>query len=183
MMKWRKAALADLETILGWAADEGWNPGAHDAEAFRKADPDGFFVAVGEYDEPVASISVVNHTPDFAFLGLYIVTPNFRGRGIGLDLWQNALAHAGDRTIGLDGVEAQQDNYRASGFVHAGGTTRFTGHLAGQRHSAIRDAAPGDVQRLIELEGRASGVKNPAQPLRIDNTGRPSVFEVQSYSK
>ncbi|MEM0947981.1 MAG: GNAT family N-acetyltransferase [Pseudomonadota bacterium] len=161
MTKCRNATRAELEQILDWAAEEGWNPGLDDAEAFYAADPNGFYVAVDEADRPIASISVVNHTPDFAFLGLYIVKPEFRGQGIGLSLWTHALKHADSRTIGLDGVEAQQANYRVSGFVSAGGTTRFMGSLAGQRQTNIREAAPHDLLRLIEMEGNASGVVKP----------------------
>ena len=157
----RNATLAELEVVLGWAAEEGWNPGLRDAEAFYATDPEGFFVAVDEADQPIASISVVNHTPDFAFLGLYIVKPEFRGHGIGLSLWTHALKHAGNRTIGLDGVEAQQANYRVSGFVAAGGTTRFIGGLAGERQANIREAMPDDLLRLIEMERNASGVVKP----------------------
>ncbi|MEO0915398.1 MAG: GNAT family N-acetyltransferase [Pseudomonadota bacterium] len=161
MTQCRNATLAELEQVLGWAAEEGWNPGLDDAQAFYGADPNGFFVAVDQADTPIASISVVNHTADFAFLGLYIVKPEFRGQGIGLSLWTHALRYAGSRTIGLDGVEAQQANYRVSGFVSASGTTRFTGGLDGQRQADVREAAPHDVPQLIEMEGRASGVVKP----------------------
>nr|WP_223274967.1 GNAT family N-acetyltransferase [Tateyamaria sp. syn59] len=132
-----------------------------DAEAFYAADPQGFFVAVDQNAEPIASISVVNHTPDFAFLGLYIVRPDFRGRGIGLGLWAHALRHARSRTIGLDGVEAQQDNYRASGFTYAGGTTRFTGQISGQPQPVIETFDPADITALVQMEAAASGVSKP----------------------
>ena len=33
---------AGVERLIGWARDEGWNPGLADAAAFRVADPDGF---------------------------------------------------------------------------------------------------------------------------------------------
>ena len=157
----RHATLAELKQVLGWAAKEGWNPGLDDAEAFYDTDPKGFFVAVNDADQPIASISVVNHTADFAFLGLYIVAPEYRGQGTGLALWTHALTHAGDRTIGLDGVEAQQDNYRVSGFVSAGGTTRFSGTLIGQRQDDIREAAPDDIPTLVDMEAHASGVSKP----------------------
>ena len=133
MTAFRNATLSELSLVLDWAADEGWNPGIKDAVAFFAADPVGFFVAVDEHDQPIASISVVNHTASFAFLGLYIVHQDYRGRGIGLDLWQHALEHAGSRTVGLDGVEAQQENYCVSGFVNSGATTRFTGWITGKR--------------------------------------------------
>jgi hypothetical protein len=62
-----------------------------------------------------------------SYLGCYIVAPDRRGRGLGLRLWQQALDHAGDRVIGLDGVVDQQDNYRASGFALAYRNIRYGG--------------------------------------------------------
>ena len=162
MTRFRNATVSELGAILEWAAGEGWNPGVDDAPAFFAADPDGFFVVEDELGTPIAAISVVNHTPEFAFLGLYIVKPDLRGRGIGLGLWNHALQHAGNRTIGLDGVPDQQENYRASGFQHAGGTTRFVGKAQAQKHPSIRPAEPSDIAELIRMEGKASGVEKPA---------------------
>lgn len=156
MSTFRTATLADVQEMLDWAASEGWNPGLDDAAAFYAADPEGFFVAV-EGDAPVAAISVVNHNDRFAFLGLYIVRPPHRGRGIGYGLWQHALAHAGERTIGLDGVPAQQANYAASGFVLAGGTTRFEGRIDAVTSGDIRLAGAGDIPELIAREAVCSG--------------------------
>ncbi|MQQ09656.1 GNAT family N-acetyltransferase [Epibacterium sp. SM1979] len=161
MTRFRNATLAELDLILGWAADEGWNPGVEDAAAFYQADPQGFFVAVDPSDQPVAAISVVNHTPHFAFLGLYIVRPAYRGQGIGLGLWTHALAHSGVRTVGLDGVEAQQDNYKSSGFQHAGGTTRYTGTVQGFRDPEITRITPAQLPTLLDMEAQASGVEKP----------------------
>lgn len=162
MIHYRNATLSELSECLDWAAQEGWNPGLDDAAAFDQADPDGFFVAVDDGDRPVASISVVHHTDHFAFLGLYIVRPAYRGQGIGLSLWQHALSHAGERTVGLDGVPEQQQNYVKSGFAHAGGTTRFSGVLAGQTDPEVRTASPADIPAMIAKEAEASGVMKHA---------------------
>lgn len=161
MTEFRTATEEDLTEILSWAAEEGWNPGLEDAAAFYQADPEGFFIAHHE-GHPVAAVSVVNHSPDYAFLGLYIVRPAHRGKGIGLALWTHALAHAGEHTVGLDGVEDQQANYAASGFVHAGGTSRYSGTLPARASAAIRPASSGDLPSLIAREGAASGVAKPA---------------------
>ncbi|MEV0221880.1 GNAT family N-acetyltransferase [Streptomyces sp. NPDC050704] len=121
-----QASLDDWPVISGWAADEGWDPGASDGPCFFAQDPEGFFL--GRIDgEPVSAISVVNYGADYAFLGCYLVRPDLRGRGYGLATWKASLAHAGNRTIGLDGVVAQQDNYRQSGFEPAYNTVRFAG--------------------------------------------------------
>ncbi|MGD1884530.1 MAG: GNAT family N-acetyltransferase [Paracoccaceae bacterium] len=118
----------DLRLVLDWAADEGWNPGIDDAQVFYNTDPSGFLIK-WEQGHPAAAISVVNHSDSFAFLGLYIAHPRFRGQGHGLDVWRAGLAHAGNRTVGLDGVPAQQGNYVRSGFAYAGSTNRYSGMI------------------------------------------------------
>ncbi|SFA75601.1 hypothetical protein SAMN05421688_0627 [Poseidonocella pacifica] len=153
----RVARPDDIDLMLDWAADEGWNPGLEDAAAFRAADPHGFFVTEAK-GVPIAAISVVNHSASFAFLGLYLCKPEFRGLEIGYALWRHGLAHAGPRTVGLDGVAAQQGNYALSGFVRAGATHRLHGRIAAQRDPAIRAATAGDFSRLMELDRRATGV-------------------------
>ncbi|MEM9783665.1 MAG: GNAT family N-acetyltransferase [Pseudomonadota bacterium] len=151
----------ELAGVLDWAAAEGWNPGLEDAAAFFAADPAGFFVATNA-TQAVAAISVVNHSDDFAFLGLYLCRPEYRGQGIGLALWQHALAHAGGRTVGLDGVADQQANYEKSGFVHAGGTTRFSGKLQGVLYGGVRAAREEDIDELVDREADACGWRKPA---------------------
>ena len=55
---------------------------------------------------------------------------DLRGRGYGLRIWNAAIAHAGARVIGLDGVVAQQQNYRKSGFELAYANVRYGGTVA-----------------------------------------------------
>lgn len=155
-ISFKHMTLSDLNMVLDWAGEEGWNPGLEDAEAFLASDPDGFFL--GQADgKPVASISVANHSETFSFLGLYICKPEFRGRGIGFALWQHAMQHAGERTVGLDGVLDQQANYRKSGFVSAGSTLRFEGELIPAHDLEIRRLVSEDIPDLIELDTAANG--------------------------
>jgi ribosomal protein S18 acetylase RimI-like enzyme len=119
----------EIALSVDWAAAEGWNPGVNDAPCFATVDAEGFLI--GELDrKPAATISCVNYDDSFAFLGFYIVRPDLRGRGFGWRIWQAAIAHAGARTIGLDGVVAQQDNYRKSGFRLAYRNVRYGGRVA-----------------------------------------------------
>ncbi len=115
----------EVETLaVPWAAAEGWNPGPHDAAAFFAADPAGFFMAERE-GRALGCISAVNYGETYCFLGFFLVRPEVRGQGVGFALSQAALAHAGGRVMGLDGVVAQQDNYRASGFELAFKSLRY----------------------------------------------------------
>ena len=157
----RVMTLADLEMVIGWAADEGWNPGIDDAAAYFAADDQGFFLAEVE-GQPVAAISVVNHTAELSFLGLYLCRPEFRGQGIGYALWTHALQHAGTRTVGLDAVEAQRANYEASGFVSHSETQRFRGQVERKTATDVRPVRSGDLNAMTELEAKASGYAKAA---------------------
>jgi GNAT superfamily N-acetyltransferase len=106
----------ELPLALDWAAAEGWNPGVHDAACFLAADPEGFLVAELA-GAPVGCVSAVRYGDGFGFLGFYIVRPAHRGQGHGLALWRAAMARLQPGVVGLDGVVAQQANYRRSGFA------------------------------------------------------------------
>lgn len=122
----RPASVQEFSIAVEWAASEGWNPGLDDLAAFHAADPQGFLMGfLG--DEPVSSISVVRYGDVFGFLGFYIVRPEYRGTGTGIATWNAGMRHLEGRTVGLDGVVAQQDNYRRSGFALAGRNIRHTG--------------------------------------------------------
>jgi ribosomal protein S18 acetylase RimI-like enzyme len=144
---------ADLALVIEWAALEGWNPGQHDLAAFLAADPGGFLIgSLG--DEPVASISVVKYGANFGFLGLYIVKPAYRGQGHGIALWRAGMARMAGRTVGLDGVVAQQANYAKSGFVRAYSHFRYQGCGRGQSaiHAAITPLAALSFAALCEYD-------------------------------
>jgi GNAT superfamily N-acetyltransferase len=119
----------EIGIAIDWAAGEGWNPGLGDAVAFATVDPQGFLI--GEIDgAPAATVSCVNFDARFSFFGFYIVRSDLRGRGLGHRIWNAAIAHAGDRVIGLDGVVSQQENYKKSGFALAHANIRYGGTIA-----------------------------------------------------
>ncbi|MFE4963202.1 GNAT family N-acetyltransferase [Streptomyces sp. NPDC056660] len=151
----------DWAVVRGWAVDEGWNPGLSDIPAFFAQDPEGFFI--GRVDGvPVSAVSVVNHGADYAFLGWYLVRPDLRGRGHGLATWKTALAHAGTRTVGLDGVVAQQDNYRQSGFELAYRTARFVGSApAAGIPAGVRPARAADLPAVTAYDSACGPADRP----------------------
>ncbi len=129
---------SELDILVEWAADEGWNPGLHDAPVFFATDPDGFWVGLLD-GVPVAAISAVRYGDDYAFLGFYIVSPAHRGQGYGYQVWQAAIKALGQRTIGLDGVPEQQENYRRAGFQLAHRNIRYLGEgLPNLQHGVMR---------------------------------------------
>lgn len=160
----RSATQSEFQTAVRWAINEGWNPGLKDLEAFYKADPDGFLIGIID-GEIVGSISVVKYGDDYGFLGFYIVAPKFRGQGFGLQIWNAGMDYLKGRTIGLDGVVEQQDNYRKSGFSYAYKNTRFQGaapDLSSMSKPApelqIRSILPDDYVQIFKLDRECFGV-------------------------
>ncbi len=149
----RPMSRADLEAALGWAREEGWNPGLDDVGPFFAQDPSGFLMGwLGTVR--VGCISVVKYGDDFAFLGLYIVHPAHRGKGYGKAIWDAGIQSAAGRTIGLDGVPAQQDNYRKSGFAFAYQSACWGGTLRGlvAARSYVRPVTPDDFPAVAAFD-------------------------------
>ncbi|MFP4549094.1 MAG: GNAT family N-acetyltransferase [Fidelibacterota bacterium] len=121
----------EMNLALDWAAEEGWNPGLYDANAFYGADTTGFLIGKIN-NEPVAMISAVKYDKEFGFVGFYIVKPDYRGQGYGFQIWQAAMQALSGRNIGLDGVVDQLPNYRKSGFRLAHRNMRYQGKAVGE---------------------------------------------------
>jgi GNAT superfamily N-acetyltransferase len=149
MRRIRPLEFPELQTLLSWAGQEGWNPGLADAAAFWTVDPDGFIGAfVGE--RMVAAIAAIAYDAQFGFIGLYICHPDWRGQGHGKAVWDAGMAHLGERTVGLDGVPEQQANYRQMGFVEAYGTIRMSG--VPLRRATEVEIVPADGQDMLSLD-------------------------------
>ncbi|MAK55335.1 MAG: GNAT family N-acetyltransferase [Pusillimonas sp.] len=144
----RSMTRPEIDVCIEWAAAEGWNPGLHDADAFYAADPEGFLLG-SLNGEPIACISAVRYGETFGFIGFYIVAPAYREQGYGLKLWHVAMQRLHGRLIGLDGVVAQQNNYRKSGFEFAYNNIRYQGVA---NPLASFDAGIVDLASVSELE-------------------------------
>jgi hypothetical protein len=67
-------------------------------------------------------------------------------------MWQAGMARLGERTVGLDGVVAQQANYARSGFAFARRNIRFTGVASSHEIADPRIVALGP-SRPVGLAG------------------------------
>jgi ribosomal protein S18 acetylase RimI-like enzyme len=134
----------EIDLAVEWAAQEGWNPGLYDADCFYRADPEGFCIGLLD-GKPIGSISAVSYGDSYGFIGFYIVAPDYRGKGFGLQLWHEVMKRLSGRNIGLDGVLAQQENYKKSGFKLAHRNIRYQWR-SDRKHSVAQE-----VVRLSEV--------------------------------
>ncbi|MDT0380470.1 GNAT family N-acetyltransferase [Streptomyces sp. DSM 42041] len=149
------ASAEETAVFREWAHAEGWNPGHSDALALRAADPRGFLV--GRLDgRPVSLVSAVRYGTGHGFLGFYLTRPDQRGRGHGSRLWQAAVHRLAGRNVGLDGVVAQQENYRRSGFRRAWTHLRYEGAPPADAPAGVTlvDGRTVPFGRLADLDRR-----------------------------
>jgi len=154
-------ARPEMDVAVDLAAAEGWNPGLDDAGAFRAADPEGFLIGLLD-GEPIGCVSAVSYEGRFGFIGLYIVAPRYRGQGYGIQLWNAAMARLSGHIVGLDGVVAQQENYRRSGFTLAYRNVRFEGRGGGAVPADLVDARAVPFEVLTGYDRRMFPAARPA---------------------
>ncbi|GIY28553.1 n-acetyltransferase domain-containing protein [Caerostris darwini] len=113
----RNATQSDLSSVLEMAKSVGRYICIEELQTFMRIDPECLFMAESSENTIVGTCCATILAPDLGFMGLYIVTPDNRGRGIGLRLWKTAKKHLGDRNIGLRGDEinfkvySEKDNF------------------------------------------------------------------------
>ena len=145
--------------LVGWAADEGWNPGLHDARIFWDTDPEGFIAAELE-GELIGGGTITSYDGAFGFMGLFIVRPEYRGRGLGTQLWHARVRLLQSRlragsAIGMDGVLEMQDWYAQGGFRFAHRSIRYEGLGATvERDRRLVPASEVPFERLAAYDAR-----------------------------
>lgn len=158
----QKLGQAEVKTLVAWAKNEGWNPGPHDAEVFYRTDPDGFY---GYFDqgELIAGGAIVSYQGEYGFMGLFIVKPDYRGKGIGRKLWferrnklQSRLKEGA--AIGMDGVVDMQPFYNKGGFEIAFRGERYEKQGAVfQVHPNITMISGKDTEAIITYDQKRFG--------------------------
>ena len=163
----RAAVPDDADAIRALIDAEGWNRGLRDVDTFTAADPEAFLVAEAD-GRVVGTVLASRWSEGFGWIGLYLVDPAYRGRGIGIDLFGRALARLEPGRVGLDGDASQQANYRRSGFRDVHGITRWRGLASAWRRPvtdptlALADPRELAFDALVAMDARSAGAPRPA---------------------
>lgn len=151
----------EIDRLLQWAADEGWNPGRNDAELFWNLDPEGF-LAIEVNDEMVGGGAIIRYDATFGFMGLFLMKPTYRGQRLGTELWYARRDRLLERlqpggTIGLDAVDQMIPFYTRGGFQPYFRHRRFEWKPIDQRRSldeSLVDIRSAGWERVLSFDQR-----------------------------
>ena len=159
------------EILSNWAAKEGWNPGKHEYLPFYLASLNGH-KGLFLNDMIIASLSGVRYSKHLAFLGIYIVDPDYREQGLGQILAKATLEELTDCSlIGINAVQQQVGNYqRKYGFTSSHINSRWTGKFKVQNNFLLKNFKMDikivgreglNINELMEYDGSIFSVPRP----------------------
>lgn len=167
-MRVRTLTAADLDFADSVRALAGWNQTHADWERFLAMEPDGCFLA--EWNgTPAGTATTTIYGPELAWIGMVLVHPDLRRRGIGRALLERCVAYLrsrGVRCLKLDATPAGKEVYDRLGFRSEWTLKRWVG-----RPAAATPAAPSpglwswratDVARVESLDVTAFGAARRA---------------------
>jgi GNAT superfamily N-acetyltransferase len=157
----RAFTAADLPAARALSDLVGW---PHRLEDWRFVLPLGQGIAATAEGRLVGTAFCWPWGPGHATLGLIVVAPAHRGRGLGRRLLAAAAARAGSRILLLHATEDGLPLYRRSGFSCVGtisqhqGAARAPDDMPLPAGDHVRPVARADLSILVELDQVASGL-------------------------
>ena len=127
-MQLRVMTPTDIPGGVRLSALAGWNQTESDWKRFLAASPNGCLV-VEEAATVVGTAATVSYEDRFAWIGMVLVDPQFRNRGIGSKLLQRTIEYlddAGIPTLKLDATPLGKPLYEKLGFVREYEIARWT---------------------------------------------------------
>ncbi|MCC7518899.1 MAG: GNAT family N-acetyltransferase [Verrucomicrobiae bacterium] len=158
----RRMREADLPFADSIRALAGWNQTSADWRRFLALEPEGCFVAEWA-GRPTGTATTTRHEGGVAWIGMVLVHPESRRRGIGRALLCRCLEHldsAGCRCIKLDATPDGRPLYETLGFREEWPLTRWEGVPAFSETACAEGEPLGEADRaaLFALDEAAFGV-------------------------
>jgi len=161
-MRLRQMTRHDIPAGMQLKEVADWNQTEADWEFFLAAQPEGCFVSEVD-DRVVGTVTTIIYEGRFAWIGMLLVEPELRNRGIGRALLQQAVQHLDSRDVPcmkLDATPQGKALYEKLGFVDECEIERWElKRQAGQAKSAV--TAP-HLGRILNLDREVFGADRSA---------------------
>ena len=142
-MRLRIMTMADIPAGMRLKEIAAWNQTAEDWKRFLEASPEGCFAAE-EGGRVCGTATTISFENRFAWVGMVLVDPEYRSRGIGTRLLERAIEHLDDLkipAIKLDATPQGKPLYEKLGFVSEYEIERWT--LKRSASQAAKASGPG----------------------------------------
>jgi GNAT superfamily N-acetyltransferase len=148
-MRLRTMTKQDIPAGLRLKELARWNQTAADWNRFLDASPEGCFVA--EVDGHVrGTATTISYENRFAWIGMVLVDPEFRSRGLGTKLLEQTIQYLDQRkipTMKLDATPQGKPLYEKLGFVTEYGIERWVLKRPLRAGAGIADLKPASLSK------------------------------------
>jgi predicted N-acetyltransferase YhbS len=169
----------------------GWNQTESDWRRVLQHDPQGCFMACLN-NRVVGTTTTTVYGTDLAWIGMVLVDPEYRRRGIATQLMEAAirsLRSQGVETIKLDATPAGRPVYAALGFTEETRIERWMGTARATGKTDFQIWRPEVRQKVMALDRRAFGAERAdlLDSLVVDSSVMPLTIsasdgELQGYA-
>lgn len=145
----RQLLPSDIEAGMRLKAAAGWNQVRADWEALLQVEPDGCFAAV-EDDEVVGTATAVGWDDTLGWIGMVLVDPAHRRKGIATQLMERAIAYLEARPCACIKLDATDDGAKV--YAHMGFQYEYTVERWRRDPSAFRPPIEPAVRPISEAD-------------------------------
>ncbi len=161
-MRMRQMTTQDITDGMRLKDVARWNQTEADWGRFLSANPEGCFVAEIE-GRLVGTVTTIIYEDRFAWIGMVLVDPEFRNRGIGRVLLHSAIEHLESRSVAcmkLDATPQGKPIYEKLGFVSEYEIERWAlNRLAASAH--LKVLTP-ELHAVLKLDREVFGADRSA---------------------
>jgi len=154
-MEIRRLTPDDVPAVLRLAGAAGWNQTDADVRRLIDLAPEGCFAACAG-GEVIGTVTTTAYGRELAWVGMMLVDPAHRRRGVGTALMEVALDHLRERgvaTVKLDATPMGRPVYERLGFEPESVLERWQGELSGE----VAEVASGAWEEVAALDRAAFG--------------------------
>ena len=144
----------DIPAAMKLKEAAGWNQTEADWRRLIKLEPDGCFAAI-ENEQLVGTTTTTTYENELAWIGMVLVDPQHRRRGIATRLMETALAYL-DGKVAVTKLDATSEGnpvYEKFGFKRESTVERWRGSV--KSRSIWREDTAIDLNALLALDRRA----------------------------
>ena len=186
----RRMTEADIPAGMELKALAHWNQTPSDWQVFLQSEPAGCFAAVHN-GRVVGTTTAIHYGSSMAWIGMVLVHPEHRRRGIATRLLETVLDYLADcPAVKLDATATGKQVYEKLGFVEESVAGRLTIECLPAMSAAddtVEPIADDEFDEIATLDSRFFGADRkfllaslhdgtPASALRLDRKGHTSAY-------